>query len=546
MNPLNRPMFVAKFNRGGSVYLSPALRYMAQNPDVFNAAIANAQARGLTGKASQAQIERDAELHYAFHGQPEGRAYGGRTFLGGLLEPRLGDTFGLTPERRAELEKERDAPPAEGEPVFRVPPGGTPPPSGDLVPLVPIGDFDSSVLSQGMGDGGFSEGGEVMSEEAQRQAAADALNEYQSSPVVQGYLVANPDVLASATRIARSRGVAPGSEFQRIVENAAREHYRDFGVREGRRIAGYPTLGSPLMLDEVKRLPAPVATTTEPEGIASVPIPPVDPRMLAFANILAKTYDRDDPGTEGGLRPEYVGSVGDIYDLVGDINYNLRDRLIDRFYGDTNEDKLPGRVDDIISYAFRPNTQGDTMFGVAGGNEGLLRAYDQLGITGAGDSYADRQVKDFLDIIRQAPSSSINMDGTGGADQISLGGPTGTGYDSVQQMIADLPNMAQQFAAVPTINPVGILNTLYNMYTGNIMKNPYDTSDATGTRPDRSVPSPMEFGGGMIGNAPLTEQQMQIMDALQFNSPGYPGLVGSGRDSGFAGIQGIKDTPTFT
>ena len=247
------------------------------------------------------------------------------------------------------------------------------------------------------------------------------------------------------------------------------------------------------MLDEVKRLPAPVATTTEPEGIASVQI---DPRMLAFANILAKTYDRDDPGTDGGIRPEYVGSVSDIYDLVGDINVNLRDRLIDRNYGDTNEDKLPGRVDEIISYAYRPNTQGDTMFGVAGGTEGLLGAYDQIGVTGAGDTYADRQVTDFLDLVRQAPTSSINTDGTGGAGEISLGGPTGTGYDSVQQLIADLPNLAQQISAVPTVNPLGILNTLYNIYTGNIMKNPYDTSDATGTPLDKSVPSPMELGGG--------------------------------------------------
>ena len=538
-------MFVSKFNTGGSVYISPALRYMAQNPDVFNASIANADARGLQGLARQAQIERDAELHYAFHGQPEGRAYGGRTFLGGLLEPRLGDTFGLSPERRAELEAPPPAepetpPPTEAEPIFRGPPGDIP---GGFVPLVPIGDIEQGE--------NFSEGGEVMSEEAQRQAAADALNEYQSSPVVQGYLAANPDVLASATRIARSRGVPPGSEFQRIVENAAREHFRDFGVREGRKVSGYPTLGSPLMLDEVKRLPAPVATTTASEGIASVPI---NPRMLAFANILANTYDLPDPGTEGELRAEFrnrgggrgASTVTDIYDLTGIISPSLRDRLIDRNFGDTNEDKLPGRVDDIISYMFRRNDDGDNAFEVTGGTEGLLRAYDQLGITGAGDTYADRQVTDFLDVIRQNPVSSINFDGTGGADQISLGGPTGTGYDSVQQMIADLPNMAQQFAAVPTINPLGILNTLYNMYTGDINRNPYDTSDATGTRPDKSVPSPMDFGGGMIGNAPLTEQQMQIMDALQFNSPGYPGLVGSGRDSGFAGIQGIRDTPTFT
>jgi len=485
-------MFVAKFNRGGSVYLSPALRYMAQNPDVFNASIANAEARGLQGLARQAQIERDAELHYAFHGQPEGRAYGGRTFLGGLLTPRLGDTFGLSPERREELIQERDAPTGSTGMV-------TPPPTNnELVPLVPIGDIEQGE--------NFAEGGEV-----------NADNQYQSSAVVQGYLAANPAVLDHAVRTARATGLSPGTEFQRVVENTAREHFRDYGMNEGRQVAGYADNGRSLMQEEVTRLPSLRRST---EGISSVQI---DPRMLAFATILANTRDMDDPGTQGELRPEFytgANTIGDIYDLVGDINVNLRDRLIDRNYGSTNEDKLPGRVDEIISYAYNPNASGETMFGVAGGTEGILRAYDQLGITGAGDTYADRQVKDFLDIVRQAPSSSINADGTGGADQISLGGPTGTGYDSVQQLIADLPNMAQQFSAVPTINPLGILNTLYNMYTGNINKNPYDTSDATGTRPDRSVPSPMEF------NAPTREQMFQQMDKLQFNSPGYPNQRG--------------------
>ena len=84
----------------------------------------------------------------------------------------------------------------------------------------------------------------------------------------------------------------------------------------------------------MRKLPAPVATTTEPEGIASVPIPSVDPRMRAFATILANTRDMPDPGTQGGLRPEFytgASTLGDIYDLTGDINVNLRDRLIDRF-----------------------------------------------------------------------------------------------------------------------------------------------------------------------------------------------------------------------
>jgi len=60
------------------------------------------------------------------------------------------------------------------------------------------------------------------------------------------------------------------------------------------------------------------------------------------------------------------------------------------------------------------------------------------------------------------------------------------------------------------------------MYTGNLNRNPYDTSDATGTRPDRSVPSPMEFSGV----APTTSALLDRMDQLQLNSPGYPNQRG--------------------
>jgi hypothetical protein len=459
MNPLNRPMFVAKFNRGGSVYISPALRYMAQNPDVFNASIANADARGLQGLARQAQIERDAELHYAFHGQPEGRAYGGRTFLGGLLEPRLGDTFGLSPERREELIQERDAPSDSTGMI-------TPPPTNnELVPLVPIDDFE------GPGDGGMAEGGEVKAD-----------NGYQSSAVVQGYLAANPDVLANATQVARSRGIAPGSEFQRVVENTAREHFRNFGMDEGRQVAGYADNGRSLMQEEVTRLPS---LTRPTEGIASVP---VNPRMLAFAKILANTYDLPDPGTDGELRAEFrnrgggrgASTVTDIYDLTGIISPSLRDRLIDRFYGSTNEDKLPGRVDDIISYMFRRNLDGDNAFEVTGGTEGLLRAYGQLGITGEGDSYADRGARGIMNLFRPTDRSSINFDGTGGADDIGLGGPTGQGYTgplAFQNFLGDVPAMFEQAAVVPTVNPLGLANTGRKILNRTLMDDPFDMGE---------------------------------------------------------------------
>ena len=121
------------------------------------------------------------------------------------------------------------------------------------------------------------------------------------------------------------------------------------------------------------------------------------PQMLSFAKIMQKTFDRDDPGTHGELRMEYTGNVNDIYDLTGSISYPLRNKLIDRFYGDTNEDKLPGRVDEIVSYMFRKNDDGINAFEFFGGKEAYINALEQIGVTGKGKSYADRTVKGFIE-----------------------------------------------------------------------------------------------------------------------------------------------------
>ena len=315
------------------------------------------------------------------------------------------------------------------------------------------------------------------------------------------YLAANPDVLQNA----KEELAKASQDNERLrtnpigatsfIENVARQHYLNFGKQEGR------------------------------EGFGII-----DPRMKSFASIMANTYDMDDPGTDGELRPEFVGPLGDMQKFVSTISPPLYDRLIDRFYGDTNEDKLPGRVDDVIGYMFKRNNDGVNAFEVSGGQEALFEAYDQMGITGQGESYADKQARDLLELAKkysiETLSPDINMDGTGGSEEISLGGPTGTGYDSVGQLIADIPNWSNQLAVVPTINPIGLLNTFRAMYTGDINKNPYDTSDQTGTRIDRSVPSPMEF------NAPTQEQLFQQMDKLQFNSPGYPGLTSGNDDDG--------------
>ena len=527
-NPLNRPMFA----NGGSVYIPPALRYMAQNPDVFNASVANATARGLSGQNRQGQIERDAALHYAFHGQGEGRQYGGRTFLGGLLEPRLGDTFGLSPERKQELENERDN---IANPPVNVPDA----PAEGLVSLVPLDPaFQPS--------DGMAEGGEV----------------YETSPVVQGYLRANADVLDHAVRVANAQGVPPGKSFQRIVENVAREHWNTYGKNEGRSIAGYGDNGASLMTEDSERVV--LRTQAENEGIFANP---VNERMLAIAQLLQGTRNVfDDPenmegtaffGTnpQGGFYDPYSQqTTQEIDNLLTKISPSLRRRVVTgNTPGDSDEDMVARDMDPVLRGLFQKRgLRNESLFEGAGGQPELLRAYAQLGIEPP-DSSGQRGTQEYgqamvYDTIGGTPlslagqeltgimnaanqgRSSIGADGTGGASAIGEGGPTGTGYDSFGAFMADVPNMLQQMAAVPTVNPFGIANQIYQMYTGNIMKNPYDTSDATGTPKDRCVPSPMEF------NAPTQEQMFQQMDQLQFNSPGYPGLAGGQGLGAFGGV----------
>ena len=123
----------------------------------------------------------------------------------------------------------------------------------------------------------------------------------------------------------------------------------------------------------------------------------LDPRMLSFAKIMQKTFDRDDPGTHGELRMEFTGNLEDMQKYTQGISFPLYNRLIDRFYGDTNEDKLPGRVDDVVAYMFRKNDDGINAFEHAGGKEAYINALEQIGVTGEGNSYADRTVKGFIE-----------------------------------------------------------------------------------------------------------------------------------------------------
>ena len=199
------------------------------------------------------------------------------------------------------------------------------------------------------------------------------------------YLAANPDVLQNATdRLAeasqdneRLRTNTIGAT--NFIENIAREHYLNFGKKEGR------------------------------EGFGII-----DPRMKNFASIMANTYDMDDPGTQGNMRPEFntgVNTIEDFAKYTSGINQNLYDRLIDRgIDGDTNEDKAPGRVDEVLQFMFTPNRIGNTGFEMFGGSEALAQAYDQLGVTGEGESYADKQVRDLLDLVKKYEIDTTSLD----------------------------------------------------------------------------------------------------------------------------------------
>jgi hypothetical protein len=75
---------------------------------------------------------------------------------------------------------------------------------------------------------------------------------YQANPILQQYLESNPDVFRAATDAAIQSGVPKqgsrftggiSNEYQNILDDFARQHYMEFGRKEGRGIASLPTVG---------------------------------------------------------------------------------------------------------------------------------------------------------------------------------------------------------------------------------------------------------------------------------------------------------------
>ena len=66
-----------------------------------------------------------------------------------------------------------------------------------------------------------------------QNATAQPLIKISESPSLQ-YLINNPDVMLHAQQAVRARGIRPGRDFQRAMEQQAIEHFNNFGRAEGR------------------------------------------------------------------------------------------------------------------------------------------------------------------------------------------------------------------------------------------------------------------------------------------------------------------------
>ncbi|MEC8235447.1 MAG: hypothetical protein VX049_10330, partial [Pseudomonadota bacterium] len=66
-----------------------------------------------------------------------------------------------------------------------------------------------------------------------QSATAQPLIKISESPSLQ-YLINNPDVMLHAQQAVRARGIRPGRDFQRAMEQQAIEHFNNFGRAEGR------------------------------------------------------------------------------------------------------------------------------------------------------------------------------------------------------------------------------------------------------------------------------------------------------------------------
>jgi hypothetical protein len=286
-------------------------------------------------------------------------------------------------------------------------------------------------------------------------------------------LQANPELLNQATAYVASQGVAPGADFQAQVE--------DFAVQSPERqyLTVYPDVLAQATTDYQNRFGNSYTPTSEFEdnfarqhyyGTPFTPdfgiednrygfgmeLPNVDSGLMNIAKILMNVEDRNYEGQNADVsRPTYIfnDEIADpiaLSNVYGDIGQNFKTNLLGSGAGGgMNEDMAGQDMSRFLRNVFAPSTNlgGPSMLEDLGGVGELARAYSILGVTGEGNSYADKQVRDIQELLSKS-GSSLNMDGTGGADAMRADvGTADIGNFSVD-------NAFDAFSNMPPLSPL--------------------------------------------------------------------------------------------
>ena len=330
------------------------------------------------------------------------------------------------------------------------------------------------------------------------QQATNLANMRANPPQLSGALKtlqANPELLNQATAYVASQGVAPGADFQAQVE--------DFAVQSPERqyLTVYPDVLAQATTDYQNRFGNNQPTSEFEDNFArqhyygtpftpdfgiednrygfGMELPNVNSDLMNIAKILMNVEDRNYVGDNQDVsRPTYIfneeiSNPIALSNVYGDIGQNFKTNLLGSGAGGgMNEDMAGQDMSRFLRNVFAPSTNmgGPSMLEDLGGVSELARAYGILGVTGEGDSYADKQVRDIQELLSEY-GSSLNMDGTGGADAMRADvGTADIGNFSVS-------NAFNTFKAMPPFTPLQ-LGTKFGTTLYNMMVNDMEAADA--------------------------------------------------------------------
>jgi hypothetical protein len=320
------------------------------------------------------------------------------------------------------------------------------------------------------------------------QQATNLANMRANPPQLSGALKtlqANPELLNQATAYVASQGVAPGADFQAQVE--------DFAVQSPERqyLTVYPDVLAQATTDYQNRFGNNQPTSEFEDNFArqhyygtpftpdfgiednrygfGMELPNVNSDLMNIAKILMNVEDRNYVGDNQDVsRPTYIfneeiSNPIALSNVYGDIGQNFKTNLLGSGAGGgMNEDMAGQDMSRFLRNVFAPSTNmgGPSMLEDLGGVSELARAYGILGVTGEGDSYADKQVRDIQELLLNS-SSSADMDGTGGRVN------AGTFAQSLTPS-----NVIGAFSNMPPLTPTGLAlfggKTLYNMMVNDM------------------------------------------------------------------------------